>query len=130
MTLGAVGILEGRQCAPRDALERPHHPLECSAVAGGAVPGGDSARQDAFNGASVNVCEGIRVQAEFLQPPEVEEALLRLLHNTVCVGGPFQTVSDVYAEELEAFHLLYCCPVDVDRGVLPLLFPEVHDQLL
>jgi hypothetical protein len=42
--------------------------------------------------------------------------LLRLLHHTVCVGGLFQTISDVYAKE--------------SRGVLPLLFPEVHDQLL
>ena len=56
--------------------------------------------------------------------------LLRLLHHTVCVGRSFQIVSDVYAEELEAFHLLHCVHVDVDRGVLPLLFPEVHDQLL
>ena len=55
----------------------------------------------------------------------LEEALLHLLHHTVCVGGPFQFVSDVYAEELEDVHLL-----DVDRGVLPLLFPEVHDHLL
>ena len=46
------------------------------------------------------------------------------------MGGPFPIVSDVYAEELEAFHLLHCGPVDVDRGVLPLLFLEVHDQLL
>ena len=23
---GAVGVLEGRQCAPGDALGRPHHP--------------------------------------------------------------------------------------------------------
>ena len=36
----------------------------------------------------------------------------------------------MYAEELEALHLLHCDTVDVDRGVLPLLFPEVHDQLL
>ncbi|KAK6299546.1 hypothetical protein J4Q44_G00295790 [Coregonus suidteri] len=38
--------------------------------------------------------------------------------------------SDVYAEELEAFYLLHCGPVDVDGGVLSLLSPEVHDQLL
>ena len=36
----------------------------------------------------------------FFQPPEVEEVLLRLLHHTVFVGGPFQFVRDVYAEEL------------------------------
>ena len=34
------------------------------------------------------------------------------------------------ALKLKTFHLLYCCPIDVDRGVLPLLFPEVHDHLL
>ena len=46
----------------RDALCKPHHPLESPAVVGGAiaVPGGDTARQDALNGASVKVCEGFR----------------------------------------------------------------------
>jgi hypothetical protein len=56
--------------------------------------------------------------------------LLDLLHHTVCVGGRFQILSYVYTEELEAFHLLHYGPVYVDRGVLPLWFPEVHDQLL
>nr|AAM55226.1 CA protein [Schistosoma japonicum] len=28
------------------------------------------------------------------------------------------------------FYPLHYCPVDVDRGVLPLLFPEVHNHLL
>ena len=95
-----------------------------------AVPGSETARQDALNCVSVKVCEGFRCQAKFFQPPEVEEALLRLLHHIVCVAGPFQFVSDMYAEELEAFHLLHCGPVDVDRGVLPLLFPKLHDHLL
>ena len=87
VTSGAVGVLEGRQCAPDDALGRPHIPLESPAVAGGAVavPGGDTARQDALSCASVKVCEGLRDQDKFLQPPEVEEALLCLLHHTVCV---------------------------------------------
>ena len=84
------------------------------------VPGGDTARQDALNCASVKACEGFRCQATFLQPPEVEEALLRLLHHAVCVGGPFQFVRDVYTEEFEAFHLLHCSPVDVDMVLLPL----------
>ena len=34
------------------------------------------------------------------------------------------------ADELEAFQLLHCGPIDVDRGVLSLLFSEVHEQLL
>ena len=59
-----------------------------------AVPGGDTARQDALNCASVKVCQGFRYQDKFLHPPEVEEALLRLLHHTAVF--------------------------DVDRGVLPL----------
>ena len=50
---------------------------------------------------------------------------MRLLPHAVCVVGPFQFVRDVYAEELKTFNLLHYCPVDVDRGVLPLLFPEV-----
>ena len=53
-----------------------------------------------------------------------------LLHHTVCVGGPYQFVSDVYAKELEALQNLHSGPVDVDRGVLPLLFPQVHNHLL
>jgi uncharacterized linocin/CFP29 family protein len=28
VTQGAVHVFEGRQCAPGDALGRPHHPLE------------------------------------------------------------------------------------------------------
>ena len=120
MTSGAVGVMEGRQCAPGDALGRPHHPIESPAIAGSAVavPGGDAARQDAFNFASVKVFEGLRGHAEFLQPPEVEETLLRLVHHTVCVGGPFQINSYVYVKDIEAFHLLHCGLVDVNRGVL------------
>ena len=110
MTSGAVGVLEGRQCAPGDALGRPHHPLESPAVAGSAaaVPGGDTARQDALNCASVKVCEGLRGHAKVLPPPEVEETLLHLLHHSVGVVGPIPmeqwTVGDVYAEEFEAFN--------------------------
>ena len=45
VTSGAVGVLEGRQCAPGDALCRAHDPLESLAVAGSAVavPGDDTA---------------------------------------------------------------------------------------
>ena len=55
--------------------------------------------------------------------------LLRLLHNTVCVGGLFHLVCDEYAEELKTSPLLYYCPLEVNRGVHPLLFLEVHDHL-
>ena len=108
--LGAVDLLEGRQCAPGDVLGRPHYPLESPAVVDGAVavPGANTARQDALIGASVNVCEGHRGQAKCNQPPQVEEALLCLLPCTVCVSGPFQIVRDDYAKELEAIHLLHC----------------------
>ena len=64
-----------------------------------AIPGGDAARQDAPKCASVKVCESFRCQAKFLQPPEVEDALLHLLHHTVCVDGPFQLVSDMTLSE-------------------------------
>ena len=59
VTPGAVDVLGGRQCAPGDVLVRPQHPLKSPVVLGGAVavPGGDTARQDALNGASVKVCE-------------------------------------------------------------------------
>jgi hypothetical protein len=29
---------------------------------------------------------------------------------------------ETFHEKLETFYLLHCCPIDVDRGVLPLLF--------
>ena len=62
MASGAVGVQEGGEFAPGDALGRPHPPLESFAVVGGAVaiPGGDTARQDALNRASVKVCEDFR----------------------------------------------------------------------
>ena len=41
------------------------------------------------------------------------------------MGGLFQIVNDVYAEKL-----LHCGPVDMDGGMLLLLSPEVHNQLL
>jgi hypothetical protein len=125
-------------CRSGDVLCRPHLPLEKLVVVGGAfaVPGGVTAQQDALDCASVKVCEGLWVQATFLQPPEVEEVLLCL-----CCCTFFTTLSvwvdhlrlemcDVYTEELEAFHLLHCGPVDMDRCMLPLLFPEIHYQLL
>ena len=54
------------------------------------VPGGDTARQDALNCASVKVCEVIGDKPNFFS----------LLHHTACVGGQFQFVSDIYPEEL------------------------------
>ena len=53
----AIDVLEGRQCSPGDALGRPHHALESPVVAdvAFAIPGGDTARPDALNGASVKV---------------------------------------------------------------------------
>jgi hypothetical protein len=46
------------------------------------------------------------------------------------VGGTIEFVRDVYDKELKTYYPLHYCPVDVDRGVLPLLFPEVHNNLL
>ena len=37
VTSGAVGVMEGRQCAPSDVLGRPHHPLKSPSVVGLAV---------------------------------------------------------------------------------------------
>jgi hypothetical protein len=44
------------------------------------------------------------------------------------VKGPFQVVSDVHTEELQAFDPLHCDPINVDGGVLSLLSPVVHNQ--
>ena len=91
VTPGAVNVLAGRQC---DSGE----PCSCRQI---AVPGGDTARQDALNDASVEVCGGLRGQAEFL----------------------------VYAEELEVF-TLSTADLSVWMGACSLLSPEVHDQHL
>jgi hypothetical protein len=62
VTSGAVGVLESREFAPGNALGRSYQPLESPVVAGGvvAIPGGDTARQDALNCASIKVCGGFR----------------------------------------------------------------------
>ena len=57
LTLGAVGVLEGREFDPGDALCRPHHPLESLAVVGGAVAVPGTARQDALDCASEKDCK-------------------------------------------------------------------------
>ena len=72
----------------------------------------------------------MRGHDEFLQPPEVEEALLLLLHHGVSEVGTFRVLSDVHTKELEAFDPRLCGPVDMDGGVHPLLAPVVHHQLL
>ena len=66
VTSGGVCVLEGRSFAPGDALGRPHHPLESPAVEGdaAAVPGGDTARQDALNFTSVKVCGGCKMPSQ------------------------------------------------------------------
>ena len=81
----------GQAVCPGDALGRPRHPLESPAAVDIAISvlGGDTARQDTLNCASVEVCVGLRGQAKYLQPPEAEEAQLRLLHPPGCVNGPF-----------------------------------------
>ena len=86
VTPGAVDVLEARQQGPGDALGSSHHPLESPVDGAIAVPGSDTARQDALNGPSLEVCEDPRGQDEL--------ALLRILHHAVCVKGPFQVVSD------------------------------------
>jgi hypothetical protein len=45
----------------------------------------------------------LRWHDKFLQPPEVEEALFRLLYHSAGVEAPFQVLNDVQAKELEAF---------------------------
>ena len=57
VTTGAVGLLEGRYFAPGDALCKLHHPPgePCGCGSAVVVPGGDTARQDALNCASVKV---------------------------------------------------------------------------
>ena len=53
-----------------------------------AVPSGDTARQDAPDGAAVERFEDLRAHAKSLQPPEGEEASLCPRHNCVGVCGP------------------------------------------
>ena len=106
-----VGVMEGRLFFPSDALCRSHHPLENFAVEGGAVavPGCDTARQDALDCASVQVCQDFGGQANFLQH---------------CLCGWTISLCDVYAQELKTFHLLHYCPFHVDSHRLFSLLPH------
>ena len=60
----------------------------------------------ALDGASLEMCEGFSCQDKFLHPPEVKDALLRLLRHAVIVKGVFHVLS----EEIEASHLLHYGP--------------------
>ena len=53
------------------------------------------------------ICRSLWV---LLVTSQIEEALLHLLYNTVCVGGPIQFVNDVYAEELKTYYPLNLLP--------------------
>ena len=63
----------------------------------------------------------------------------RLTVNNICCCTFFTTLS-VWADHFSLsvmctprnlkLHLLHYCPIDVDRGLLPMLFPEVHNHLL
>jgi hypothetical protein len=101
-------------------LDRPHHPLESPAVAGSAVsvPGGDTI---------VHLSKFVRVLGVKLRLKRL--SLLRLKR---CCCAFFPTLFvwvDHFCLSVMCTQRNFC-PVDVDRGVLPLLFPEVHDQLL
>jgi hypothetical protein len=122
VTSGAVGV-RGQVV---EVFGRPHHPLESPAFAGGAVPGGDTARQDAHHCAAVKV---LGAKPNFF-------SLLRLKRG--CCA--FFTIPSVWVDyvclsvmcTLRNFNFP---PSPLGsrlwiRGVLPLLFPEVHDQLL
>ena len=75
----------------------------------------------------VQVCEGLRGQAEFLQPPDVEEVLLRLLHHTVCLCEG--TISGhQWCARRGTWNILPS--PSMWMGVCSLLSPVVYDQLL
>jgi hypothetical protein len=62
----------------------------------------------------------IKTQSEYTVPLKVFITV---------VGGAVAVPGCDTLRNLKTFHLLHYCPVDVDRGLLP-LFPEVPDHLL
>ena len=81
VTSGAVDVPEGRLCAPSDrttlwrALRlRVVQLLYQTVIQPDRMP----------SMVHLNLSEGLKGQAAFLHPPEVEEALLCLIHHTVC----------------------------------------------
>lgn len=82
-------------------------------------------RQDALDCASVKV-ECFWWQFEFLQPPEVEEALLCRLHHAVCVVGPFQFVRDI---RRGTFYPLHYCGVTTMLLIHPQFSYHIHSTL-
>ncbi len=110
-----------------------NHSLQGLAVLFSAVPepGSDVPRQDALNGAGVEIPQYLRGYPEFPQASEVEQSLPYLPHCRVSMQHPGQALCDVDTNVLEAVHAFQQGPVNVKGSVVPsLLPPKVHYQLL
>ena len=132
LTPPVIGVLDVMELGPGDVLGCPYPPLWHFAVKGGAfaIPSSDADSHNALDGAAVELLEDSRTHAKYFQPLEGEEALPCPFHNCVCVCGPCEVLSDVYANELEALDLLHNSSVNMDGGVLSPLCTIVHGQLI
>ncbi len=95
-----------------------------------SVPERDVARQQALDGAPVEVCEDAGVHAKLPQYPQETEPLASFLDHCVHVKCPGEVLRDVHTEELEAADTFNLSITNVDWEVSsPLLSPVVHDHL-
>ncbi len=76
-------------------------------------------RQDAFNGAGVEIPQYLRGYQEFPQASEVKQSLPCLPHHRVSMQRPGQAFGDVDTKVFEAVHPLHCGPVDVSMSLNP-----------
>ncbi len=99
-TLPGVDVLVGGKLTSNNVAGSSHNPIQCFAVACGAVskPGDYAAGQDALHSAGVDGSEDAGAHSKLPQPSQEEEALMCLLQHCICVSGPCEILSDVNAE--------------------------------
>ena len=86
-----------------------------------AIPGSDTTRQDAFDGAAVKPFEDLTTHDKSFQSPEGEQVLSCHFHDCLGELEPRQFVGVVDAKELEALNLLHYSPVHESLFVLCVL---------
>jgi len=112
-------VLNDFPCFPQescglDVLRCLHQPLEGFPIRNGAAakPGSNAVREDALNGAPVNVSEFLHTcQIRHAKP--AQKALLGSFYSRVHLPEPGEAILDKHSEELEAGDFLHFTSVNV-----------------
>ncbi len=82
-----------------------------------SIPGSDVPRQDALDGAGLQIPQYWRGYPEFPQASEVKQSLPCRPHHRVSIQCPGQALGDVDIKVFEAVHPLHRGPVNVKAEV-------------